>query len=61
MMPVDLDPATGAPLPDATPDMRAAGAAVPIGPAHVLGAVLESLGADPARLREPPLTPLLRA
>lgn len=60
MMPVDLEPTTGRPRPDATLEMRAAGAVVPIGPGHVLAAVLRSAGAPHDQLREAPLPALLR-
>lgn len=59
MMPVDVEPDTGRPRPDSTPEMRASGEVIPMGPAHVLAALLKSAGAPDGILREPPLGALL--
>ncbi len=60
MMPLDLDPATGEARPGATAAERASGAAVPIGPHHVLSTVLHSVGMSADRLRAPIIPALLR-
>ena len=55
MMPVDLNPSTGEPEPNATEEMRANGAVIPVAPEHILATVLKSVGASYEHLRKPSL------
>lgn len=59
MMPVDLEPTTGLARPDATPAMRESGEVIALGPDHILGSVLKSVGAPTSRLRDAYLPALL--